>query len=84
MNRYSKYHVCVKLQLLLRQCWHNLKVYHLCNASNIVEDLKNLIDHRIYTHIGFKFQNICDATNLLDLLTKQNYDDIETLLLILF
>ena len=34
---YSKYHVCVKLRLLPRQGWHNLKVYHLCNTSNMVE-----------------------------------------------
>jgi len=50
----------------------------------MVEDLKNLIDHQVYTHIGFKFPNICDATNLLDLLTKHNYDELETLLLMLF
>ena len=50
----------------------------------MVEDLEIVIDHPVYTHIGIKFQNICDATNLLDCLTKQNYDDLETLLLIIF
>ena len=50
----------------------------------MVEDSKTLTDHPIYTHIGIKFQNICDNTNLLDCLTNQNYDDLETHLLILF
>ena len=48
----------------------------------MVEDLKIVIDHLVYTNIGIKFQNICDAANFLDCLTKQNYDDLETLLLI--
>ena len=82
---YGKYHVCVNSWLLLRQCWHNLKVYHLCNTSHImVEDYKTLKDHRVYTRIGIKFQNICDVTNIFDFLTKQNYDDIKILLLMLF
>ena len=50
----------------------------------MVEDLKTVIDHPVYTHIGIKFQNICDATNLRNCLTKQNYDDLETLLLMYF
>ena len=50
----------------------------------MVEDLKIVIDHPVYTHIPIKFQNICDATNFLDCLTKQNYDDLETLLLMHF
>ena len=50
----------------------------------MVEDLEIVIDHPVYTHIGIKFQNICDATNLRNCLTKQNYDDLETLLLMYF
>ena len=45
---------------------------------------KSLLEHPIYTRIGFTFQNICDTTNLLDLLTKQNYEDLETLILMFF
>ena len=50
----------------------------------MVEDLEIVIDHPVYTHIGIKFQNICHATNLLDCLTKKNYDDLEMLLLMFF
>lgn len=46
------------------------RVYHLCDIEG-VEDEKNLLLYRqTYTNIGSKFQNICDTTNLLDLLTQ--------------
>ena len=50
----------------------------------MVEDEKPSENIHFILKFGFKFQNICGTTNLLDILTKQNYDDLETLILMFF
>ena len=41
---------------------------------------KNILSCLGYTHIKYNFQNICQPSNLFDLLTLKNNGDLETLL----
>jgi hypothetical protein len=61
-----------------------MKECNLWNTKKIKDEKHFLLDCPTYTQIRSQFQNIFHTTNLPNLLTQQNYGDIEKLLLIFF
>jgi len=60
------------------------RMCHLCDTKKVEDEKHFLLSCLAYTQIRSHFQNICHNTNLPNLLTQQNYDDLEKILLILF
>ena len=53
------------------------RVCDLCDTKKDEYSNNFLLDCPSYTHIRSHFQNICHTTNLPNLLTQQNYDNLE-------
>ena len=60
------------------------RICHLCEHVNIEDENQFLLDFPVYTHTRSQFHNICCNTDLLSLLTCQNYSELRTLLTKLF
>jgi len=51
------------------------KEFVICAILGELKVKITLLDFPSYTHITSDFKNICHTTNLLDLLTQENYGD---------
>ena len=60
------------------------RLCHLSENKNIEDKNHFLLECPPYTHIRSQFHNLCCNTDLPNLLTCQNYSELETLLTKLF
>ena len=56
------------------------RIFHLCENMNIEDENHFLLECRAYTHIRSQFHNLYCNLDLPNLLTCQNYSELETLL----
>ena len=55
-------------------------VFHLCESMRVEDENHFLLECPAYTHIRSEFHSICYYTNLYNLLTCQNYSELEKLI----
>ena len=60
------------------------KVCHLCEFMKVEDENNILLECLAYTLIRYEFHNICYNTNLYNLLTYQNYNELKSILTIFF
>jgi hypothetical protein len=60
------------------------RVCHLRDTKKVEDEKHFLLDFPTYTQIRSHFQNTRHTTNLPNLLTQHNYDDLGKLLLMIF
>ena len=68
------------------RCWSIPKipwverVFHLCESMSVEDENHFLLECLAYTHIRSEFHSICYNTNIYNLLTCQNYNELGKLL----
>ena len=60
------------------------RVSHLCDIKRVEDEKHFLLDCSALTHIRSHFCNLCHTTNLPDLLSQQNYNDLRMFLFHIF
>ena len=56
------------------------RVCHLCDSMSIGDDKYFLLECRAYTDIRYEFHSMCYNTNISNLVTCQNYNELRKLL----
>ena len=52
------------------------RICHLCNTKRVEDENHRLLKCLVHMHIRSQFQNTCYNTDLPNLLTRHNYDDL--------
>ena len=63
--------------------WQEI-ICHLCDTKRVEYEKHFLLEFPVYTQIRSQFQNVCHNTDLRNLLSHQNFNDLGTLLLMIF
>jgi hypothetical protein len=80
-TNFHKLHSKIGGWSILKKSWDE-RVCHLCDTKKVEDEKHFLFYYPAYTQS--QFQNICHTTNLPNLLTQQNYGDLEKLILMCF
>lgn len=62
----------------------NDRIYQICDAKKVEDENQFLLDFLALTHIHSQFPNIGHTSNILDLLSQPNYNNLGALLSLLF